>query len=420
MIKFKRLLLCLTLLLSATLAYAYKVTVESCGAGPNVVLCGEDGTPVAEIPQGNTTTPTELNLSKGGTTLRIPLTTDPSKQPKAPDAPSVIDPELQVKYECYFATYGFGEFSPKATGDTMAEACAAACPGNYDASAEYCSGGSWYYQRGGAVTSTKCPEGYESNDAKCYLQDARLAKTDGNMDFSLSNANGTPVYTPLSDADFMDSLYNQPSSNQVVFGGGSTSNPYQVITSATSSGTNIQIQTNTTDGNGNSYIKTTNYSFSSSGAYQGSSNSSSAGSLTGGGAGGTYTNGSSSSGSGTNNNQVQFPNDYARSGEALEAANTINSRLDQIRLDLLNPGDSSDMASTMPTSSPLTDMFSSLSAFQVPAYTGVCPFDAQFELFNHVYSFHVACVLIENNFAIIRAAFTVLFTLAALFIVLGA
>jgi hypothetical protein len=131
----------------------------------------------------------------------------------------------------------------------------------------------------------------------------------------------------------------------------------------------------------------------------------------------------SSSGSGSDSGSLDgtsFPNDYSKSGEAMEAENTINENLKQVRLDLLHPGDTSDIASQMPTDNPLSDIFSPLAAFRVPPVLGTCPFDKQFQLFNNTYSFHVACDLVEESFVVIRSAFTLLFTVAALFILLRA
>jgi hypothetical protein len=106
-----------------------------------------------------------------------------------------------------------------------------------------------------------------------------------------------------------------------------------------------------------------------------------------------------------------FPTDYARVGEAASAAKTITDKLSE-----------SDSGADLPAPdlvNPLVDYFNPLRSWVPPSVVGVCP-NGSFDALGHTYDFHVMCDLFDSKLPIIQTVSTLLYSLAALFIVLGA
>lgn len=108
---------------------------------------------------------------------------------------------------------------------------------------------------------------------------------------------------------------------------------------------------------------------------------------------------------------LTLPTDYARQGEAQTAANIIRDKLAESdpQTDLVEPT----------LTNPFVDYFNPLRAWSYPNVQGICPFGS-FTWNDHNYSFEAGCTLFNDNLGIIHGVMSVVYALAALFIVLGA
>ncbi|RQR33866.1 hypothetical protein DIE23_14060 [Burkholderia sp. Bp9143] len=68
---------------------------------------------------------------------------------------------------------------------------------------------------------------------------------------------------------------------------------------------------------------------------------------------------------------------------------------------------------------PVLNMLPGFKSFQVPAHTGTCP-TASFSVFGNTYTVSEHCVLLEQYRTPITGAFSLMFLLASVFIVLMA
>lgn len=118
-----------------------------------------------------------------------------------------------------------------------------------------------------------------------------------------------------------------------------------------------------------------------------------------------------------------FPNDYARYGEALAAANTINARLDAMNGALTKSVNVGDPLAVDPALMPtFGSTFNNLRAFNLPPHNATCPAPSldlsAVSMGVHVMNSH--CTLVQNHFAALQAAMMVAWSVAALFVVLKA
>lgn len=121
---------------------------------------------------------------------------------------------------------------------------------------------------------------------------------------------------------------------------------------------------------------------------------------------------------GTDTGSVVFPSDYARAGEAAQAANTIKTSVDQLK-DRLN--DSATLAD--PESPQYTshwgDTFTGLLSWSLPAHTSTCPV-ATFDAFERTFRMDSHCQLAADYWDTLRVAMVVVWVILALFILLRA
>ncbi len=108
---------------------------------------------------------------------------------------------------------------------------------------------------------------------------------------------------------------------------------------------------------------------------------------------------------------LNIPTDYARSGEATTAAKSITDKLAETQ-------NSDDLGEPV-LENPLIQYFNPLRSWSVPYVSGTCP-TGSFTWNNETFSFDVMCQLFNDNLTIIQGSMSVLYVLAALFIVLGA
>ena len=126
---------------------------------------------------------------------------------------------------------------------------------------------------------------------------------------------------------------------------------------------------------------------------------------------------------------INFPTDYARQGEAANAAFLINSelgpKLDTINHDLTDTGSVDDP--TVPTAQDMPwfgSTFDGLTNFTIPGHDSICP-QPQVDLSNifgpgHVYTMDAHCQLLQDHYATLRAAMILCWTIWSLFIILSA
>lgn len=134
--------------------------------------------------------------------------------------------------------------------------------------------------------------------------------------------------------------------------------------------------------------------------------------------------------SGTSSGATQFPADYAKSGEARAAADEINAflgaKLDGMKegVDKLsgtgdNPADPTIPGAAEFDNAFFSGTFSALQGWQLPAHASACPVGS-FTWRSASYSINAHCQLFADHSAILTAAMTVVWSIAALFVVLRA
>lgn len=130
------------------------------------------------------------------------------------------------------------------------------------------------------------------------------------------------------------------------------------------------------------------------------------------------------SGTGTGgNSSVEFPSDYARAGEAQSAANSINDALGP-KLDKLAEMGADPTDPTLPQGSEFDqaffqNTFTALTSWQLPAHSSQCP-TASFNFNSTNYAIDSHCQLVADHFNALAAVMAVVWTMLALFILLGA
>ena len=374
----------------------------------------------------------------GDTRIRIPLTDDQAATNGAMPAPIAAATTTGVTTYTYTVNA-----APGGSGSSEQAACQNLVDNSQSACSNYgttCSGatvtsgkcyytvknnssGSSYLAGGGVISKTSpvvsCPAGYVTSGATCALSDARLAVPDNNYDLSRS---GGSLSAPAKEAD------TAPGNLQVVDGGGkiwgtnANGEPFVTTITPSAGGTQISTQTQTASG-----IQSNSITVAATGTISNVQSGTNAGSIslpTTAGVAPTVAVGAA-----TNPISITFPTDYARAGEAGSAANTINTRLDRIHDDLTNPAEVPE-APALPVASEFTDgffneTFDSLKAWRVPGHSGQCPTaDLSFNAWGHYFDigFVSHCQILESTSvkSTAEVSFTVLWLIAALFIVLGA
>jgi len=360
--------------------------------------------------------------------VRIPLTTDPVKQPPPPSGvPATIPHSTAAEIGCYL-TGGPGESTATFWGGSSTSAqsaCNLACAskgGQFFLGSSFCSNTPASPQGyGWRINTTSreqpCPAGYTQSGSNCNLTNAKLAKPDNIQDFKANANGGSPTYTPDDDADNNSPdkyPLDQPSPDTINLGTiDGSGRPVQISAQITPTGTKVNVQNQVADGNGNSYVKNTQYNYNTSGQYVGEQSTSAPGSLQSGGSNGTYTPSTGTA------NPVQFPNDYAKTGEAQSAANSINGKLDTIHNDLTNTNNAADGSGTEPSyDSGLDTSFEGLKGWQLPVHTSTCP-TGSFNAFSHTFTLDAQCTVMEQVKPTLSIAMIAVWLIAALFLILS-
>lgn len=273
-----------------------------------------------------------------------------------------------------------------------------------------------------------CPSGYTLSGTSCVLSVPQAVTQDNRQDFT--RAAGSTAYVPIS-GDLIGSIVgiqgvtNEAGDTISFNGSDSDGRPSSLSIVAKSDGsTNIVQSTQYTDAGGSSYIKNGTITLDSSGSIVATSGYSTSGFLNASvlQASGAATVVAAPAGSLTANpassEPAVFPSDYARSGEASAAtAPLVNA--------VTNTTTVAD-----PSNLTVTDMpgwgnsFDNLLGWSLPGHVSTCP-TGQLDLSSvlgagNVYAFDAHCQLINDNFAQLRAAMMVVWSIAALFLLLKA
>ncbi len=271
-----------------------------------------------------------------------------------------------------------------------------------------------------------CADGYTLSGSTCTLADARQAQSDRKIDYKRENGAYVPVSPNDADKNTAPKHGNQ---NGAVAWAGKTMDGYptQSIQVVNPNGSS-QIHTQISRPNGT--LETQTLTFSPSGEVIGFTTTQTAASLQINPDTGTATvqapapvvnpDGSVNtsvqpSSSPQTQQTIQFPNDYARTGEAESAARPTRDKLS-------NSEDVRDPA--LPLEQAFNDAFfigtfSQLLGWSMPAHASQCP-TSSFFWNNAEYTIDSHCQMISNHWGVLQSAMAVVWVIAALFVVLGA
>lgn len=395
--------------------------------------------------------------------VRIP-TTDTGYSMNAMPAPVVENAPVTVPTTtCYRATLDEREWLGLEDDDTcyptITEMCAAyggTEPFGGGCHVPLLEGGGGYDTRpltlevgpNGYPPARICPTGYVIANATTCVFDSRQAVSDNKVDVSRE---GTQM-TVMQDVD-SSNPYLQPQTISVnggtnnalsVSGLSESGEPRRVVVEATpDGGSRLVIQDQKTDAAGNSYLSNKTVVINQAGMITSASTHATAESLSATTAttqtgtsttqytatanpASTYSPAVVASGStastgtstGTGTESIAFPSDYARQGEAQSAANSTNNKIDGLKAALLETSPApSDPG--MPEWAFFDGTFAALLGWSLPGHSSQCP-TGSFSAFDRTYTVDSHCNLIVSHWSELQAAMSVVWAIAALFIVLAA
>jgi hypothetical protein len=120
--------------------------------------------------------------------------------------------------------------------------------------------------------------------------------------------------------------------------------------------------------------------------------------------------------------QQPFPDDYSREGtqqSVLTKLGEVKTALEDLTKSADEPADPEPKTSDEISGVFFPDTFTSLQSWQLPARAVACP-TWSFAVFSHSYTIDTHCALIEQQRGTFSAIMLLIWSLAALFIVLGA
>jgi hypothetical protein len=260
--------------------------------------------------------------------------------------------------------------------------------------------------------TTSCPSGYTLSGGSCTLSDARAAVADGKSDLS-RNSSG---FSDNGDKDGVPSYGSINNGKVVAYGSNSKGEPVVFSASVDASGhTTLSTQTQTTSAGGQSVVKTSSYTLdSNSGQVLAQSSSSASGNV-------DYSSGKPVVNSGSSVNPSEglgFPSDYARAGEAAQAANTIKTSVDQLKDRLTDSAAVGDPEAPQYTNH-WGDTFTGLLSWSLPSHTSSCPV-ATFDAFEQTFRMDSHCQLAADHWTVLQGAMVVAWVILAMYIILGA
>lgn len=283
-----------------------------------------------------------------------------------------------------------------------------------------------------STTVQTCGSGYTLSGNTCVLAEARATAPDGKYDVSRS-ASGFTAPGSTGEADSMPAYMSSAGGKVYAQGKNSAGQPVMIEYAVSADGTKTYITHYTQSEDATqTTVKTQAITVdAATGAVTGATTGTAAGSIspaTQVGAVPTVSTGAAvTSGASTNTSSLVLPTDYARTGEAGAAANTINTKLDTLHKDLTEKGtDIADPES--PQASAFSDAFfngtfGNLLAWQLPGHTSVCPtitFDYMMFSSHQVHVMDAQCTISEQIRPVLNVVMIVCWTIVALFVLLEA
>lgn len=271
------------------------------------------------------------------------------------------------------------------------------------------------------VKSVSCPPGYTASGSNCNLTNPSIAQypSDGKYTYVVDGPSLSLVPDPL-DPDFAlgnVALPNVPVGSFTVTSASNGLPVQEIITPQADGGLEVLTRAQElVNGETRTYQQT--FVTNNNGAVTSYSASTYQGPITSTNTTAVITNSTSS--------PITFPSDYSRQGEAQTAADSIvsaiNPKLDTLHDDLSVTSDQVDP--TVPDVSQFDDSFfngtfSNLLGWSLPGHTSQCP-TSSFSFNSVTYTFDSHCQLIQDHFSVISAVMTVVWSIAALFVILAA
>lgn len=276
------------------------------------------------------------------------------------------------------------------------------------------------------TVQTTCPAGYVLSGSMCNLTNARVAQPDNRNDVGRS---GDGFIYP-TDADSASpvlpkgqiSTTNSPNDTWAVAGRSSSGNPLLVkVRAVPGGGSQVDIAEQVQDANNNSFVRNRHLDIGPDAKVVSDSQTMGPASLTVDPATQTATQNNSTTTTPYSNPELQqqpitFPSDYARQGEAAVAANAMTNAL---LAPSAAPGDP-----VLPDGAQFDDAFfkntfDGLKGWTVPNHVSSCP-QPGFDWNGSSYTISTHCQLWIDHQSAIAAAMLVVWSIAALFIVLRA
>lgn len=293
-----------------------------------------------------------------------------------------------------------------------------------------CTGTSSTSYATGGTSSITCPVGYSNVSGVCTLSNSRLLVADGNQDFTRSGTTLSPVTGDLAGGlSGTRMTTNSANDTVVVVGKDSAGNAMQgKIVALSGGGSQVELKTQKVDAAGVTYVETQTFKTSSAGDVVSASQTATASSLSYDPVGKTYTETAAPGGSiaanpsSSGQQSIQFPSDYARQGEAASAAQSISNTLGP-KLDKLVETSAAPVDVVVPDPSGYTDFgntFTGLLGWQLPGHTSQCPTGSFTSPWNTSYTIDSHCQLISSHWTALQSVMAVVWTIAALFVVLRA
>ena len=282
-----------------------------------------------------------------------------------------------------------------------------------------------------------CGQGYTLSNGACVLVNPRVAVPDTKYDVertpsgyqggATTEADSVPPYASIGagsggSASGLGSAGSSPG-KVIVAGRNSSGQPVMIEYAVSADGTRTYITHYTqSESAGQTIVNKQAITVdAATGQVTGVNASASQGSISGAGAGSIP-----AVDTGANSEPIVFPTDYARTGEAASAANTIKSAIDA----------QSDISSAsladpvVPSDQELRDVlfkdtFTPLLSWSIPGHSSVCPTaDLSFTMFGHytplTLDAHCTIFNMPNVKGVLSVVMQVVWSVVALFILLGA
>lgn len=352
--------------------------------------------------------------------LRVPLGTAPQNTVPAPLAPPTA---TAVQSSKWCITYPAG--GSDASGTYCGADKASACPGVMINGGCYDNYFGPSYQGGWTVTSG-CPSGYSSSGGGCTLANARQVNDDKTCDMLLTNgqfataddlncpnvATGAALSPLLRDGKMI--AYGQNSSGQpLMFEVTPGVEKFIVkITEQVTTAQQTQLQETSLTVDAATGVVTSVQTATSPGSISAPSGSAVPTTLAPGEVAAPANTPTANVSPGVQLlPDIKFPSDYARTGEAQNAAKPIQDAL-------TNSADLPDPVSPEYVD-PWASTFGNLKGWSLPGHTSACPVGS-FQWNGQSFVIDSHCQLVAQNFGILQGAMYVVWVVLALFVVLGA